>query len=118
MKIEKTYTANIYIGLQEGYTKDKIHTLAEVVKLCQEHCDKGGLCVTVTPTTVIYKAGREDGAIVGTINYPRFPEYGLVIKAKAVVLARLLMSEFNQERCSVVCTEETIMLEKDDLRKE
>ena len=114
MKKLQTYVANIYLGLQEGYTPDKIHTIGEVIRICQVHCDVGGLCVTVTPTTFIYKGGRECGAIIGAINYPRFPVSIEEVKGKAVILARLLMKEFNQERCSVVCTDETIMLEKGD----
>lgn len=40
---------------------------------CQEYCDEEGYCVTVTPTTYVYRNGQEPGFIVGLINYPRFP---------------------------------------------
>ena len=112
MKIEKTYVANIYIGLQEGYENLRVHTFAEVIHICQAYCDSIGLGLTVTPTTFVYKGGRESGAIIGLINYPRFPSLPEEVKNRAVVLARRLMKEFNQERCSVVCSDETIMLEK------
>jgi hypothetical protein len=42
-------------------------------KVCREFCDELGWCVTVTPTTYVYKGGEEAGFIVGAINYARFP---------------------------------------------
>ena len=58
-KTTETLTAKIYLRLKEGYS-DKIHDLEEVKDFLQEYCNTVGLCVTVTPTTFIYKDGREE----------------------------------------------------------
>jgi hypothetical protein len=112
IKTEKTFEAKIYIGLQEGYDNDKIHDLNEVISLCKKYCDEIKLGVTVTSTEFIYVNGNEKGAIIGLINYPRFPSSKAKIKENAINLAEILLKEFNQERCSIVCSDETIMLEK------
>lgn len=76
----------------------------------QEQVDLIGLCVTVTETTFVYKGGWERGAIVGLINYPRFPKEESEIKELAIELARLMKERFGQKRMSIVFTDETIML--------
>jgi len=110
MKKVTTYTANIYIGLKEGYT-GRLHTIDEVYCICQEFVDQIGFCVTVTPTRFVYKNGMEPGAVVGTINYPRYPSQPQDLEAKAMILANKLMVEFKQHRVSVVFPDKTIMLE-------
>ncbi len=109
MKIHPTFQASIFCGLQ-GYTSS-YHSVEEAEEICQEFVDDVGLCVTVTPTKFVYTNGREPGVIVGLINYPRFPSEPEDIKAKAVRLAMNLLKAFGQKRVSVVCTDETIMLE-------
>ena len=109
-KVE-TYTAQIYTGLQVGYS-DAIHSIEEVEHICEKYV-QCGLCVTVTQTKFFYVNGNEDGAIIGLINYPRFPSSQLKIKKQALELARILLNELEQLKVSVVFPEETIMLEKD-----
>lgn len=77
MKTVETMTAKIYLGLREGYT-DKVHRLRELRDFLQKQTDKGGLCVTVTQTTFLYKGGMEEGAIIGIINYPRIAPLSFV----------------------------------------
>ena len=105
----KSYTVNIYIGLRAGYG-DLHFTTQDVKNICQNFVDKVGLCVTVTPTSFIYKNGSEDGAIVGLINYPRFPKDEIDIKNTAIKLAEILKDKLSQNRISIVCTDETIMI--------
>ena len=106
-----TFTADIFIGLQEGYD-GPLHSLSEVVQVCQGYVDEVGLGVTVTEITFVYTGGKEPGAIVGLINYPRFPKYIEDIRRHAVQIATLLMSHLHQIRCSIVCSDgQTIMLE-------
>jgi len=112
-KTLKTYTANIYIGFKEGYDGE-IHTIQEAKDIAQEYCDSVGFCVTVTPTTFIYQNGREDGCIVGLINYPRFPTAPEVIQHHAFKLADIFLEEFNQYRISFVCDDITFMIEQED----
>ena len=112
MKNCKTFKADIYVGLQEGYD-GHIYRIGEVAKLCQEYCDKTGFGVTVTPTEFIYTDGNETGVIVGIINYPRFPRPRWKNEVHAKEIAKQCMEAFGQERISIVMTDKTIMLERD-----
>ena len=53
-------------------------------------------CVTVTPTTFVYRGGEEKGFVVGFRNYPRFPSTADEIQRKATALAELLRAELAQ----------------------
>ena len=68
---------------------------------CRAFCDGVGLCVTVTPTTHVYTGGQEIGAIVGLINYPRFPSVPALIEAKAIELGMGLREALGQESFSI-----------------
>lgn len=105
----KTYTANIYVGVRASYGV-LYYTIAEVKEVCQKYVDKMGLCVTVTPTSFVYTGGNEPGAIVGLINYPRFPKEESEIKETAIELATILKEKLSQNRVTIVCTDETIMI--------
>lgn len=110
-----TFTATIYLGLREGYSSIA-HSMDEVEAVCQEYCDKIGLCVTVTPTKYIYTNGNESGCIIGLINYPRFPDHFENILDRAFDLAKILMKEFKQTRISVLTPFQTYMFEESDLK--
>lgn len=114
MKKLNTFRADIYCGLRKGYG-DVIYKKLDVIKLCSGICNEIKLCVTVTDTHFVYVNGDEPGVIVGLINYPRFPEDPYKIKEKAIEIAQKLMASLEQERVSIVCTDETIMLERDSL---
>jgi hypothetical protein len=73
----------------------------DVESVCQEYCDKVGLCVTVTPTKYVYTAGSEFGFFVRLINYPRFPTPKAEIKQKALDLAECLMYALDQQSYTV-----------------
>lgn len=107
----QTYTANIYLGLKEGYD-GKVHDAKLVRLLIQEHVDKVGLAVTFTPTIFIYSGGNEPGLIIGLINYPRFPKSNEQIEDIAIVLAQKLKETYGQDRVTIVFTDKTIMLGK------
>lgn len=109
-KTETTFTATIYVGFRERYTEE-VRAIDLAYETLQKHADKGGLCVSVTPTRFIYKDGNEPGIAVGLINYPRFPETPQQIKNTALFLAGELMVAFKQLKVSVVFPDETVMLE-------
>ena len=116
MKTVQTYTATIYVGTRVGRSAEPakaIHSISEIEDVCQRFCDAVGLCVTVTPTRFIYKAGNEDGAAVGLINYPRFPKSAEEIRELALALADLLRSKMDQFKVSVVFPDETVMIGDD-----
>jgi len=101
------------IGTEKTFTAD-IHIAGDIVRLreiCGEYCESG-FCVSITPTEYVYTYGRETGAIIGIINYPRFPRESEEIKDRAVILAEMLMKGAHQGTCSVVCTDETLFLSR------
>ena len=106
-----TYWANIAVGFQEGYD-GKIHTIDEAISIAKEYCDRIGYCVTITPTTFVYKGGLEVGCIIGLINYPRFPSSIHTLLTHAESLAEIFLKEFNQFRISVVSPARTFMVER------
>ena len=111
----KTWWAKIFIGLREGYTKN-LHGFHEVEAICQEYVDevartnKVGLCVTVTPTRYVYKKNWEPGAIVGFIQYPKFPVPVEKLQKQALELGELLRRRLKQIRVSVMFPDVTVML--------
>jgi hypothetical protein len=104
-----TLTATIWVGLVEGYDGPR-HDLGEAFSACQQYVDRVGLCVTISPTTFVYKHGGEPGVAVGLMNYPRFPTDQATLKAQALELAGILKAKFRQNRVSVVFRDETVML--------
>jgi len=112
IKAVNTYQATISLGLREGYT-ETIHSINEVKSCCQDYCNSVGLCITVTPTTFIYKDGNEDGCFVGFINYPRFPSTPEEILNTASKIANDLMIKFNQDKVSIICSDKTYMIENE-----
>lgn len=82
--------------------------ISVIKQVCREHCLKIGLCVTVTETVYIYTGGEEVGAIIGLINYPRFPEDSHKIILKATALGRLLMERCFQKSFSITMPGKTI----------
>ena len=99
MRTEKseTYWARIFIA----------GDIATIKQACREECFSAGLCVTVEPTTYIYTGGEEAGAVVGLINYPRFPTTPEQLRAKAEALARALMERCCQHSFSIMTPDET-----------
>lgn len=108
-KVVDTICVDIYIGLKEGYDGEQ-HNIEELRDYLQNICNKG-LCVCVSPCSYIYKNGREDGAIVRLINYPRFPSDLREIKEKAIKIARGLKSHFGQYRISIKAPDMTYMID-------
>jgi ferredoxin len=100
MKIEQapTYWARIYIA----------GDLATIKQVCREHCMAVGLCVTVDPTTYVYTGGEEAGAVVGLINYPRFPASPEEIFLKARELGEKIMERCCQHSFSIMAPDETV----------
>lgn len=98
-----TFFARIYIG----------GDLAFIKQVCRAFCGEKGLCVTVDPTTFIYTGGEETGAVVGLINYPRFPATNKVITDLACELADILMTECHQKSCTIMTPSDTVFLQKD-----
>lgn len=97
---EPTFTAEIYLA----------GDLRDIERRCAEHCMEIGLCVSVEPVKFIYTGGREDGAVVRLVNYPRFPATPEQIRQKANILAELLIRHCHQWSALVVDRELTTWL--------
>lgn len=108
IKAEK-FSASIYVGLKVRSTGE-IHSITAVENICQEFCDDVGFCVTVTPTKYVYTDGWEQGAIVGIINYPRFPSSEKTLENRALLLATELMLKLEQKRVTIDFPSNTTML--------
>lgn len=81
--MEPTFTAEIYIA----------GNMQDIERGCAEYC-KTGMCVSIEAVKFVYTGGREDGAVVRLVNYPRFPANTTEIREKAIALAKQLI-----ERC-------------------
>lgn len=115
MVIVDTFWATIYVGFKNVDT-GRIYPLGFVSRICSEYVNEEGLCITLTPTEYIYSNSHEkgyageSGAMIGLINYPRFPTEPEKIKEKALELARILKEALDQHRVTVMFPDETIML--------
>jgi hypothetical protein len=68
-----------------------------IEQTCRQECMEEGLCVTVTPTKFIYTGGEETGAVIGLVNYPRFPKTpGAIVDRGRKLALRLLDATFQQ----------------------
>lgn len=114
IKSSPTWQATIWLGLQEGYD-GPIHSIEELKDKIAVWADSNKICVTVTPTEFIYVYGREPGAAIGFIQYPRFPKPVELLEEDVLNLARILIIIFNQYRCSITFPDQTVMLENEDL---
>jgi len=110
----KNFEAKIYVGFKEMDT-GIIHSFEFCEEICQDYVDKVGLCVTITPTKYIYTKGNEPGAIIGLIQYPRFPDKEENIKKKTLDLAELLMLQLGQFKVTVNFPDEVVMLSNPNL---
>jgi hypothetical protein len=112
LKKATTFNVTITCGLRERYT-GPVRSLEEVYALVQKYCDENSIGVTVKSNEFIYPGGHEPGVEIGLIQYPRFPIEELAIRNHAYFIAELLMEELNQERCTIVYPDETVMVERD-----
>lgn len=102
IKNEKTYWARIYLS----------GPLTEIEQTCRAFCLRVGLCVTVEPTRFIYTGGEESGAVVGLVNYPRFPKTEEEITETAKSLAIQLLDATCQHSVMVMTPDQTEWLTK------
>ena len=113
-KTVHTWQAQIFCGLRKGYEVcSPCQSIEKIYSICRRYVHQNKWCVTVTPTKFIYTGGDEDGAIIGIIQYPRFPKSYILLKERVIELAEILRIELGQYRVSIVFPEETIMLEKE-----
>jgi len=105
----ESFYSKIYVGRKEAYGP-KVHSELEINWACENFCNQKGLCVNITETEFVYVGGREVGAIVEIINYPRFPREKEEIRRLAFELAYLLKEKLGQLRVSVAFPDYTYMI--------
>ena len=88
---EPTFTVEIYIA----------GNMIDIERACAEYC-RAGLCVSIEAVKYVYTGGREDGAVVRLVNYPRFPAASADILEKAIALAERLIRDCCQTSALVV----------------
>jgi hypothetical protein len=93
------------------YTSGPLHLIEDT---CRAFCLRQGLCVTVDPTRFIYTGGEETGAVVGLLNYPRFPQSPDEINRVAEDLAREILSACHQHSVLIVRPENTHWITRRD----
>lgn len=109
-KTAPTYWATIFIGFKDVDT-GHVHSLMKARKICSDYVNELELCVTLTPTEYIYSEHKgEVGAMIGLINYPRFPMEPGVIEEHAIKLAEILKEKLDQHRVTIQFRDKTIML--------
>ena len=110
----ETYKVNVYMGLQEGYD-GSVRTVKDAIRAVRKYTDEVGLGVTVTPTYFVYTGGDEPGVIIGLVNYPRFPSDKVEIRKHGFELAKRLLVEFKQHRCTVELPDRSVLLENPEI---
>jgi hypothetical protein len=65
-------------------------------------CKDSPCCVTVTPTTYVYRGGEEAGFVVGFRNYPRFPGDAYSLRSLASDLGEQLRNATGQDSYMIV----------------
>ena len=81
------------------YMAGDVEHAKQVVRL---YCKYNPTCVTVTPTTFIYRGGEETGFVVAFRNYPRFPSDEALLESHAAGLADELREELGQDSYMIV----------------
>ncbi|RTL07632.1 hypothetical protein EKK58_00225 [Candidatus Dependentiae bacterium] len=119
-----TFEAKIYVGFRKSYSTDHPdvgNCIWKVRQACRDAV-ASGWCVTMQPLEYIYTptytvgqaeaVDGEPGVVIGAINYPRFPTKPEALKQRCIDLASKLMDVLEQERVTVVFTDETVLLER------
>lgn len=78
--------------------------LAVIRQACREFTtQQGTLCVTVKPETFVYPHGAEQGAEIGLLIYPRFPDKSREELWRQAVALLMLLIERGCQRSGLAC---------------
>lgn len=92
----ETHKFDIYVSGDYG----------QILHVCQDYC-LTGFCVSVSKVDYVYTMGRESGAKITLINYPRFPLCFDDLYSKAKSLAELITVTCGQGSYTVVSDKDT-----------
>jgi len=105
--VSPTYWARVYLAGPIDVAK----------QIIRAECLRGGLCVTVEPTTFIYKGGEEAGYVVGMVNYPKYPESQSEIIGRARGLMMKLLEGTFQHAAMLMTPDITEWVDKEGERE-
>ncbi|WP_225035264.1 hypothetical protein [Winogradskyella sp. SM1960] len=112
-----SYTAELTIGLNKGYSEEawKVSELKAKLIRAQQKLkvmnDQILLSTKVTLCDIVFIGQDEPSATLGFINYPKFPIEHELFKKGVIYIAKELMFDLNQNRIVIVFKDKTIMLE-------
>lgn len=115
----KTFQATIFIGLEEGYTQNKIDAdevigTLQTLQLAISHEKNIFLSASISNCNIVMNYQNEPHLKFDFINYPKFPQDEQLLKENILFLAKMLMTMHEQNRMIVLFQDETIMLEQSD----
>ena len=111
------WTACITIGMQKGYTDEKIglKEIKELLSKIQEiqiEREKLFLSANVFLSDIVLSGQDEPHANVNFINYPRFPATEEKLKEGVLEIGKYLMDQLQQNRIVITFGHEVIVLEQ------
>lgn len=110
------WSACITIGMQKGYTVERI-SLKEIKSYLQEIQIKREqlyLSANVLLSDIVLSGLDEPHVNFNFINYPRFPATEAQLKNGVLEIARYLMQKMEQNRIVISFDKEIVMLEIND----
>ncbi len=108
-KTRRTYQAEIFISREE--LSESIHTEGELEWVLNEFTKDNGLGLCYTETKFIYKGKTEKGAIITLSSLPTDEIPQPVLRQKTIELAEILLELFKQQKATIVCSDETFLVE-------
>ena len=111
-----TFTAEISIGLQKGYSND-LFSKEELIKVLQTYQKKLikekeiYLSANISECEIVLSGQIEPHLKLNFINYPKFPLDEVTFKKEVELLTKYLMNELSQNRIVIIYHNETKMIE-------
>lgn len=113
-----TFTADVVIGLQKGYSQE-LYNKDDLIKALQAYQkvliekQKIYLSANISDCQIVLSGQVEPHLKLSFINYPKFPLDEETFKKEVEALTVYLMKEFLQNRIVIIYHDETKMIEID-----
>ncbi len=113
-----TFQAYFILGLNRGYSNETFTKNEAILALQNEQKKiakaKNIISASVEDCSIVCMGQNEKSLKISFINYPVNPIEIEELKSVLLKLMENLMVKFDQNRCVLVCTDETIMLSSSD----
>ncbi len=121
MKItkSKTLTASAVIGLNRGYSDEKItnEKLKDAILIAQQmvkNTKRVLLTVKLTQCEILFLGQDEPSVTLDFINYPKFPYEEDVWKNAILLFIKNIMRKLEQNRTVIIFQDETLMFDNSE----